>query len=808
MLRRPDLNEYLRFQRVDSVVETPRGLDASLHGERLLVEVIRDDVVRISISRGGVLDEQPTFAVEANPLREHSEITVALEADTAEVATGALVVRLGLEPFTLDVHRPDGSVIAETWVDDDGRSWAYATLNDSFVVRRRCGPADAVYGLGEKTGSHNRRGRDFTLWNTDILNPDATAEFTAGLPSADPRSDPTSSEFDPYYMSIPFFHHQTRPDGAIGGSFVDNGFRASYEFSHPTEYRVHFDGGHYVEYLFAGPEMADVVDAYTWLTGRPAMPPMWALGYHQCRWHAYDQAGVEIVAERHRSAGIPCDAVWLDIEHMDGYRVFTFDRKAFPDPEGLIRRLADDGFKVITIVDPGVKHDPGWSVFDEAAERGLLCLTEGGDIYVGQVWPGRTAFPDFATEATRTWWGRLNAEHLERGVAGIWNDMNEPATGIIPPDRMRFDRGRGSHERYHNQYALMMAMGTVEGLLEARPNARPFVLTRAGSAGIQRYSASWTGDNMSRWDHLWLSIPMTMGLGVSGQPFAGSDVGGFRGIPTAELFLRWMQYGALTPFFRNHAELGSPDRYAWAWGSLVEDLARDAVRLRYRLLPYIYSAFVKANESGAPVQRPLVFDHQRDPVVQGIDDEYLFGPDLLVAPVVEPGTTARQVYLPEGEWHDWHTGERIDGQRFVGAATPMERIPMFARGGSVIPMWPEAPASTADHHPEVIELHVFSPGRDATRRSMLQEDDGATFAFRSGGLRRTIFELEREGDTVTLRSSTEGEGYPEFRRTSFHLVVHGDSPSTVSVDGQPVSEAGGRFVMPNRGEDFTATFTV
>ena len=313
----------------------------------------------------------------------------------------------------------------------------------------------------------------------------------------------------------------------------------------------------------------------------------------------------------------------------------------------MLKRLADKGFRTITIIDPGVKHDPGYGVFDQAVEREVLCRTEGGDIYIGQVWPGNTAFPDFATQEAREWWGELNAAHVESGLAGIWNDMNEPATGNIDPRAMRFNRGRDSHERYHNQYALLMAMGTTQGLLAAMPDKRTFVLSRAGFAGIQRYAANWMGDNLSRWDHLWVSIPMGTGLGLSGQAFVGADIGGFAGNSNAELYLRWMQYGALTPFCRNHSEIGNVDQYAWSWGDVVQAIVREALRLRYRLMPYIYAAFLAASETGAPVQRPLVFDHQDDPMVRDLDDEYLFGRDLLVAPVLEPGQTSRQVYLPD-----------------------------------------------------------------------------------------------------------------------------------------------------------------
>jgi alpha-glucosidase len=797
---------FIRFERVDSVDETARGLLATLHGEQLRVDVVRADVVRVKISRGGAFDEHPTFAVCTDPLAGDVAFQVERGDGVVRLRTSALAVSLWLDPFRLDVHRPDGSAVAETARDAGAGFLGYATLNDAFEIHRTCSADDAIFGLGEKTGRHNRKGRDFTLWNADVLDPVTSAEFTAQHPPGHPRADNTSIEFDPYYVSIPFFYHQSHPAGTMSASFVDNGYRATYDFSADERYVIRFEGGQYTEYIFAGPGMPEILEAYTWLTGRSALPPLWSLGYHQSRWHAYTQDGVEEVARRHRDADVPCDVLWLDIEYMDGYRVFTWDPERFPDPGAMLARLSEDGFRVITIIDPGVKHEPGYRVFDQALERDVLCRTEGGDVYIGRVWPGNTAFPDFATEEARAWWGELNAEHVRSGLAGIWNDMNEPATGAIPPDRMRFDRGRHSHERFHNQYGLLMAMGTVAGLREAMPELRTFVLSRAGFAGIQRYAANWMGDNMSRWDHLWLSMPMAMGFGISGQAFVGADVGGFFGHSNAELFVRWMQYGALTPFCRNHSHLGNAEQYAWAWGEAILSLVRDAIRLRYRLLPYIYSAFVRASETGAPVQRPLIFDHQYDAALRAIDDQYLLGRDLLVAPVTESGETARQVYLPEGDWYDWHTDALLPGTRYTVAATPMDRIPVYARAGAVIPMWPEAPASTAGHHPRVVELHLFVPASDGSRESMLQEDDGLTTRALDGARYRSSFTVTRSGSAVTLEARVDGDGYPEFAREAFRLVVHGARPATLTLDGERVEGADGVFSIPRAGEGFTARF--
>jgi len=799
-----DTDGYMRFERVDSVRGTERGVLAELHGERLRVDVIRADVVRFKISRGGVFDDSPTFAVCVDPLAEQVDFAVDFGPGAVRIGTVAMTVTLGLDPFRLDVHRPDGSAVIETATDANGRCWAYATLNDAFTFRRRCRKEDAIFGLGERTGRHNRNGRDFTLWNTDVLDPHAAREFVRGRAADDPRADRTSVEWDPYYIAVPFFYHQTYPTGPMAASFVDNGYRGEYDFTQPDTYRVQFGGGQYTEYVFAGPNVGDILASYTWLTGRMAPPPLWALGYHQCRWFNYTQDAVEALAARHRDLDIPCDALWFDIEHMDGYRVFTWDGSAFPDSAAMLSRLADLGFRVITIVDPGVKYEPGYWVFDQARERDVLCRTEGGDIYIGQVWPGDTTFPDFVTEEARTWWGELNAAHVQSGLAGIWNDMNEPATGSIPPYRMRFDRGRSSHERYHNQYALLMAMGTSAGLRQAMPEQRSFVLSRAGFAGIQRYAANWLGDNQSRWDHLWLSLPMSMGCGLSGQPFVGADIGGFQGNSNAELFLRWMQYGTLTPFCRNHSEIGNVDQYAWSWGEVVEELVRAAIRLRYRLMPYLYASFLHAAETGAPIQRPLVFDYQYDPTVRDIDDQYLLGPDFLVAPVTTRGQTARHVYLPGGRWYDWHSGDAVSGGQFVLVPTPMDRIPLYARGGAVIPMWPEAPPST-DYHPTAVELHLFVPDGDGVHRTFLQEDDGLTIAAQGGAMYRTTFELIRAGSSVTLRAEVSGRGFPEFARREFRLFVHGATPD-VTVDGQLMTATEDYVVIPNAGTGFTAGF--
>ncbi len=779
-------------------------------GERLRVDVLRADVLRVKISREGRFDEQPTCAVVeggAGALGGSRKFDIEETADVVRVVTSEMALTVGKSPFRLDAHRVDGSVIIETATDDAGLPWTYATLNDEWVVTRKCEPSDSFFGLGEKTGRFDRKGRDFSLWNTDVLNPNTSGEYRAKYPGNDPRGDQKSTEFDPYYVSIPFFYHQPCGRSAMAGFFFDNARRARVEFSDPKRYRLHFQGGQYTEYVFAGPAMREILSAYTTLTGRMLPPPIWALGHHQCRWFPYTQDALEALGQEYRERAIPCDTLWLDIDYMDEYRVFTWNRQMFPEPQAMLARLREEGLRVVTIIDPGVKFEPGYPIFDEAAKGDLLCRTPGGTVYVGQVWPGRTAFPDFSLAETRQWWGRLNAEHVRSGLAGIWNDMNEPATGDIPADAMSFGRGAAPHDHFHNEYGTLMAMGTVEGLLAAMPNWRTFVLTRAGSPGIQRYAANWLGDNCSRWEHLWLSIPMAMGFGVSGQPFVGADVGGFIENTHLELLVRWYQYGALTPFFRNHNCANQHDQYPWTFGEAVETLCREAIELRYRLMPYLYAAFLEAAETGAPVQRPLIFEYQDDLAARHVDDQFLCGRDLLVAPVYKPGLTARNVYLPAGWWYD-REGAVVQGPRWVTADAPLDSIPIFMRGGSVVPMWPEAPASTMGYRPTVIVLHVFLPGEDGETRSVLHEDDGITFARQDGAFYRTELVVRRAGGEVELAATVTGQGYPEFARTEFQLVFHGDVGDEVTVDGEARRLEDGKLTLPNAGVGFRLYATV
>ncbi|TVR79399.1 MAG: DUF5110 domain-containing protein [Rhodospirillales bacterium] len=797
MFTRAHLEYFTATTEVGAPRPLERGFEAPLGDEKLRVEALRPDIVRFAISRGGRFERGPAVMEHVH---DGIPSVVRLVSDDATIVleTARLTVRISRAPFSVAIHRDDGSRVLRTATTEDDTPLAYATLNDAFLVARRLEAEDAILGLGQKAGALDRNGRRFLMWNTDILA--QTSDRVTDLRHFDlpnPPRHPTDMDFDPYYISIPFYHHLDRRTGLAAGFFFDNAHPAYIDFSDPAASSIHFAGGGYVEYVIAGPGLAEVVEAYTWLTGRMAPPPLWALGHHQCRWHLYTQDQLLKLAATYRHRGIPCDALWLDIDYMDGFRVFTWHGERFPDGEGMAAGLQADGFRLVTIIDPGVKIEPGYPVYDAALAGGHLCRTEGGAVYTGQVWPGRTAFPDYTQAKTRAWWAERIAGWARQGVAGAWIDMNEPATGDIDAMGMRFAGGADPHRRHHNRYATLMAEATAAGLATARPERRPFVLSRAGSPGIQRFAANWLGDNCSRWEHLAMSLPMALGLSLSGQPFVGADVGGFAESADGELLARWYQAQALGPFLRNH-NCDRVEQYPWAFGEPWESACREAIRLRYRLMPYLYATFMQAWETGAPVQRPLAYAFQDDPVTWAIEDQFMLGDHLLVAPVLERDARSRTVYLPAGHWHDWHTGAVAVGPAVQAVEAPIKRLPLFVRAGAVVPAWPEAPLSTMGHQPGSLDLLVFVPPADDEIASHLYEDDGETWAMRDGAFVHTAFRLHRAGRNLTLTGQATGAGYPEFRRTRFDVAFLGGSLVDATVDGKSVP-AGGNTVRVEAG---------
>lgn len=618
------------------------------------------------------------------------------------------------------------------------------------------------YGLGEKAFDLDFTGLSLELHNTD------PAGYSRGK--------------DPIYGGVPFL--LTLVNGQAVGLLMDNPYRTRVDFGVTTPGEVHYraSGGELRCYLMAGTP-AEVLRQFSDLTGRTQMPPLWSLGFHISRWSYYPQARVMEIAEGFRSRKLPCDAIHLDIHYMDGYRCFTVDKERFPDFRGMHDQLHAQGFKTITIIDPGIKVDQGYRVYDEGLRDDHFIAYPDGTPFSGPVWPGDCHFPDFSRPATRAWWGDQYRPLLEAGVDSFWNDMNEIALitstiGSHVPEIVRHDKeGLGAdHAEIKNQYGLLMIRASMEGLQRLRPERRPWVMSRATYAGLQRYGTHWLGDNNATWDDMRLSIAMTMNLGLCGIPITGPDVGGFAGTPTPELYTRWMQAACLLPFYRVHTMQGTPDQEPWALGEDTEAISRRYLELRYRLLPAIYTAIFQSHVSGAPVARPLFWDFWQDQETQRIQDQYMLGDALMAAPVMEEGATSRGLYLPQGLWYDWWTGQRLEGGRRIHVEAPLEELPLFVRAGAVIPMWP-VQQYVGEKAIDVLSLRAY-PGA-ASRESWLYEDDGETPDYASHAKHRlSRFTLTEQG----LSRSVEGGYEPEYKRVEIEVIAGTGEPRRFTVE--------------------------
>ena len=533
--------------------------------------------------------------------------------------------------------------------------------------------------------------------------------------------------------------------------------------------------------------MGAILERYTELTGRMYLPPLWSLGYHQNRWSYYPESRVRNLAAEFRRQRIPCDAIHLDIHYMDGYRNFTWDWCRFPTFASMIADLAGDGFKTVAMIDAGFKADRQNSVCADGLRRDVFIKHPDGRRFRGPVWPGNCYFPDYTDPKVREWFGQQYAVLLDLGIAGIWNDMNEPTIistqGEFPPDHVRHDLDGqgGDHRAAHNVYGMQMARATCEGLRRLRPDQRPFIITRSAFAGTQRYSLGWTADNESTWESLAITIPMLLNLGLSGLAFVGPDTGGFEGACTGELLTRWNQLSLFTPLFRNHSALGTRDQEPWAFGEPYTTFNRQFIEWRYRFLPAIYTAFWQCSRDGTLMMRPLCMGWQNDPRCATIEDQFQFGDHLLVAPVLHEGQTTRSVYLPAGEWCDWWTDERIAGPAEIMADAPLDRMPLYVRAGAILPMG-EAMQYVGETPVEKLTLHLYA----GTGTSHLYEDTGDGWDHLEGDYRHTTFDVKWNGSELTLARGVEGSYAAACRR--FDLVVHGLSKAATRAiaDDEPL----------------------
>jgi alpha-glucosidase len=740
----------------------------------VVVTVLEPDIFRVRFAPRQDLGRDHSYGVVAG-VRADPGAVFRVGPDRSTITTSALQMTIRHDPFRIAIADAQGNSL-----DEDDPQNGIAFSGRTVRVWKRLREDEHVYGLGSKTGDLDKRGRklggyNYTMWNSDTYAYDLST--------------------DPIYVSVPFF--LVLRGGRSHGIFFDNTFRSNFDIGHQSEGLLSFgaDGGDLNYYFINGPDPKSVITRYTALTGRMPLPPRWALGYHQCRYSYYPDSKVRFIAQNFRERKIPADVIWLDIHYLNGFNPFTWDPKRFPDPPGLMADLRKQGLRTVVIIDPHPKKAPGWKPYDSGLAGDQFVKNPDGSVYEAPVWPSQaeqdpapSVFPDFSKPAAREWWGTLFAPLLEAGVAGIWNDMNEPAIFDVPsgtmPLTVRHDNeGQPTdHREIHNVYGLLMTRATHEGLLKLQPNARPFVLSRASYAGGQRYTALWPGDNVSDWGHLRGSITTLMGMGLSGLTFVGSDIGGFAEAPSAELYTRWLQAGVFYPFMRSHTAIGTPDQEPWSYGTYHEKLNRRAIELRYELLPHIYNVMREATLTGVPALRPMLLEFPGDPNTYGMEDQFMFGADLLVAPVLRQGVTEREVYLPKGHWFDYWTGERHEGGTRIRVPVTLASLPIYVRAGAVLFEQPVV-QHTGEMSGQPLRLRIFpGPATEAT----LSEDDGETLEYTRGGsaVRRVRYETGDRVHTVEI-GAPSGSYRPAARSIEVSIPWDGE-PKRVLVGNDQV----------------------
>lgn len=645
--------------------------------------------------------------------------------------------------------------------------------SDTYSATIGIAAGTSLYGTGEVAGPLLRNGFVTEVWAKQPFRVEADG---TPVPNYDERSK-SLYQAHPWVLAV-------RADGSAFGVLADTSYRLEIDLREGIRLSC---AEPFPVLVIEGASPQAVVQRLAGLTGRIELPPRWTLGYHQCRFSYYPDSRVRELAEEFRKRQVPCDVIWVDIHYMDNYKVFTFDPEGFPNPGETNAQLHELGFKTVWILDPAVKAEPGYSVYEEGRAQGHFLVDANGREHHEWTWPGDAAFPDYSRPETRAWWKRLTEEFLEQGMDGVWVDLNEPSP-ILPhgaelPETLMHQGGDeiepGTHAQYHNVYGMLMSKATEEAMRNARPSRRPFVLTRSSYLGGQRYAATWTGDNVANWEHLHWSVSMTLNLGLSGQPNCGPDIGGFAGLPSPDLFAHWLGLGVFLPFCRTHNALHG-DQEPWSFGERVEELAKVALARRYRLLPYLYTLFQEAASLGMPVARPLFFADPADPSLRDEDQAFLLGADLLVEPQLSEGV-ARAFSTPAGRWRAFTLAAENPERT---AAHPVLRL----REGAILPVG--SGGQTADEAfegPLTLIVSLDASGRASGR---LYEDAGDGFGYRDGDYLLTTYEAVSSDGAVEVRVSSE-EGKRQRPRRELHvelLTEHGLVCGSGS-DGQPLRVA-------------------
>jgi len=670
----------------------------------------------------------------------------------------------------LSIFDLEGNVILE---DELGFHWeeSYEFGGNIVKMSKSSKDGECFYGLGDKATHLNLKGKRVENFATDQYA--------------------FQKDQEPLYKVVPFYIglHNKKSYGI----FFDNTFRTYFDFCYERRNVTSYwaEGGEMNYYFIYGPEMQEVVTTYTDLTGKPELPPLWALGYHQCKWSYYPESNFKEVAAKFRELKVPCDALYLDIDYMEGFRCFTWNKEYFPDPKRMVAELAEDGFKTVVIIDPGIKIDKDYFVYKEALEKDYFCKRADGPYMKGKVWPGECNFPDYTNPVVREWWAGLFKELIsDIGVKGVWNDMNEPAVMEVPNKtfpmdvRHDYDGNPCSHRKAHNIYGTQMARATYHGVKRFAYPKRPFVITRSAYAGAQRYSSSWTGDNVASWEHLWIANIQMQRMSISGMGFTGSDIGGFAEQPSGELYARWIQLGVFHPFCRTHSSGDHGDQEPWAFDEEVTNIIRKFVNLRYQLLPYLYTMFWQYIEQGIPMLKPLVYYDQDDIQTHYRNDEFIFGNQILVCPILEPNSLGRRMYIPKGEWYNYWTNEKVKGGKELWIDTKFDQIPIFVKAGAIIPKYP-VQQYVGELEFDELTLDIYY--KEGKEKSVVYEDAQDGYDYKKGKYSFLSFQTTGKQNELIVQLHKEGKYDTNYTKYKMNIIGLPFKIKAIEIDNVAVS---------------------
>lgn len=740
------------------------------NGVILQITVLRNSALRFRYATENVFQPDFSYAISDDASRGYNELEVTETKTEYLIETSKIRVLVDKKTLRIQISDLEGTIINE---DEIGFHWEenYEYGGNTVKMSKITQNSEGYYGMGDKATHSNLKGKRINNWCTD--------QYAYG------------KDQDPLYKTVPFYcglHNNI-----AYGIFFDNTFRTHFDFSHERRSVTSFwaDGGEMNYYFFYGPEMSKVVKAYTNLTGTPELPPMWAMGYHQSKWSYFPESNVKALASKFRDLKIPCDALYLDIDYMDGFRCFTWDKKKFPDPKRMIGELKEDGFKTVVMIDPGIKIDKDYWIYQEAMENDYFCKRGDGPLMRGKVWPGECHFPDFTNPKVREWWAELYKQFMsDLGVDAVWNDMNEPAVMEVPSKtapldtRHNYDGHPCTHRKAHNVYGMQMVRATYEGIKKYVYPKRPFVITRAAYAGTQRYSSTWTGDNVATWEHLWLANVQVQRMCMSGMSFVGSDIGGFAEQPNGELFARWIQLGIFHPFCRVHSSGDHGDQEPWSFDSDITDIVRKFIELRYQLLPYLYTLFWKYSKNGEPIIKPLVYFDQEDPQTHFRTDEFIFGKHILVCPIQEPNAQGRRMYVPRGKWYNYWNDTIVEGGKEKWVEADIDVIPLFVKEGAIIPKFP-VQQYVGELEIKVLDLEVYF--RVGSETSTLYEDKQDGYDYKKGQFSLRNFKLNGKEKSLVIQQFKDGTFSTSY--DTFRINLHG-LPfviKSIEIDNEKVS---------------------